>query len=167
MFLTDVFGPAVYTRDLNDLFNAYADLLAPGGQALIHFYEEATDFQIRGGDGKDSRVTLRELRDLIPVVTGGRLRVREARMHLEGHWPQFEASILWLEKVSQVSIDAQNVFDLVDMKDDGPSRRWIRVNPPEGFVFDRDASRAADLERERTRFQDLLFLLCRAFPLSF
>jgi SAM-dependent methyltransferase len=151
--LTDLFGPAAYSSDLDTLFNTYADLLRPGGQALILFWEADTVFSLEDAHGRPSRPTLRELRDLIPVMTGGRLIVREARMQAPEDWPQFEGTVLWLERSQGAEGEPVRVFDTLNITDGTPPKRQIQVLPPAGFHFDREASRDADMKRVEVGFK--------------
>ncbi len=151
--LTDVFGPLAYTNDLPAVLDAYADLLKPGGQALLQFWELETVFHLNDSQGRATRPSLRELRALIPLVTGGRLRVNDARMRLMGVWPHFESSVLWLERVEGDGGAPQALFETVALGAGAPPKREIRVHLPPGFVFHRDLSRAEDMKREETRFQ--------------
>lgn len=150
--LSELFGPLIYSDDIEAVFNAYADLLEVGGQALLHFWEMDTHFNVIDSSGRPYRATLRELSEFIPLVTGGRLQVRAARMQTLGPWPQFETSVLWLERVEGNAIPV-HIFETTIRKDEAPPIRDVQVALPPGFHFDREASRKADLTREKTQFQ--------------
>lgn len=128
-FLTDVFGPSAYSRDLNAVLRSYADLLKVDGEAAILFFENSTIFNTTAALGP-GRLTLRELSFVIPAVTGGRLEVVSARMQLsESDFPTFSHTVLWLRKVSATDIIRPlDVFQLEEIVHNTPPIRRYLVN---------------------------------------
>jgi SAM-dependent methyltransferase len=152
--ISDIHGPLSYTDDIAAILNTYADLLKVGGHAMIYLYEGNSSFLV---DRRVhfSRVTLRELHHFIPLITGGRLEVVEARMHIgESNLPIFYESVFYLKRVEpkeeQVKI---NPFELVGWKDEAPPIREFRVQGLENL--DLDKLRKQDLDQEKPRFKKI------------
>lgn len=149
-FITEVFGPLAYDRDLNEGFNAIADLLKINGKALLYFEESWTHIMIQDSTGAPHRITLRELSHLIPVLTGGRLRVIEARANRpQGGDAQFTSTVLFLEKISEGTFAPIPIFrERKTPIDHQPTIRFFDLVLPNDIELDAEGLRQQDLEKE-------------------
>lgn len=151
--LIEVFGPVAYAENFTEVFQNYADLLKVGGEGLIQFGESETELRLNGPDGQTRRATLRELSQLIPIMTGGRLKVVAARINRTANGaPNFLSTVFWLKKVSDENIDPFDPFEQVSIMDGHPPYRIYNVNIPPQLDIDQNAIRRNEIRREDSRW---------------
>jgi SAM-dependent methyltransferase len=127
-FLTEVWGPINYTHDLQKILNVYADLLKVGGTALIHFDESRATILIG-----QKRVLLRDLIQLFPILTGGRLMVKESGMRcceMKGSLQTFDVSVFEIVKMSEFQTNLFPILQTTITKEGKPPERIVKILNP-------------------------------------
>jgi hypothetical protein len=128
--ITEVWGPLHYSGDIQAILNVYADLLAVGGKALIHFEEFHTEIWVNR-----QRVLLRDLVKMFPLLTGGRLKVQKTGMLFSNNnVASFTSSFFLIEKIKDGDEPNIPILKTSIIEDGQPPVRNVEVLDPKKWA---------------------------------
>ncbi len=114
-FLTQVWGPDAYMRDVSQSFEFIANVLKLGGQARLLLGFQTTFY----ANGRE--MSLVEAAEALANTTGGRLRLVAAKRRSGAH------SVAIFEKVHNRPVTAPTQFKLTEFWDGGPPTRVFEL----------------------------------------